>query len=87
MRHIRNFRRNPRGRPHSGHRLWARTRNFGFRNAFSINDVFATTRLPRVFQFFRNGIPIADNSAKASSSVRAVVTTVTFIPLNFSTLS
>jgi hypothetical protein len=46
MRHIWNFRKKARGRPHRGQRLYARTGNFGFRRALFIRDVFATLASP-----------------------------------------
>jgi hypothetical protein len=42
MRHIWNFRRKARGRPHNGQRLYFRTGNLGFRRALTMSDVFAT---------------------------------------------
>jgi hypothetical protein len=42
MRHIWNFRRKARGRPHRGQRLYFRTGNLGFRRALTMSDVFAT---------------------------------------------
>jgi|GEM_PF-1942981 len=84
MRHIWNFRRKPRGRPQSGQRLRCRTGNLGLRVAATIFETFATT-LPLAQE--RNGIPRYFRSARPSSSVRAVVTMVTFIPFTFSTLS
>jgi len=41
IRQIPNFLINARGRPHKGHRLYARTLNFGFRCAFMRNAVLA----------------------------------------------
>lgn len=84
MRHIWNFRRKALGRPQSGHRLCCRTLNFGLRVAATIFEVFATI-LPLDQE--RNGIPRYFRRARPSSSVRAVVTMVMFIPFTFSTLS
>jgi hypothetical protein len=41
MRQMPNFLMNARGLPHMGHRLYARTLNFGVLLAFSLSDVFA----------------------------------------------
>jgi hypothetical protein len=41
MRHIANFRKYPRGRPQTLHRLWRRTLNFGARRDLMIKLVFA----------------------------------------------
>lgn len=50
IRQMPNFRINARGLPHKGHRLYARTLNFGSRCALMHNDVFAnSTSLERLF--------------------------------------
>jgi hypothetical protein len=41
IRQMPNFRRNALGRPHMGHRLYARTRNFAFPAAFCLSAFFA----------------------------------------------
>jgi hypothetical protein len=41
IRHTPNFLIKALGRPHSGHRLYLRTANFGFRPAFAIIDFLA----------------------------------------------
>jgi hypothetical protein len=41
IRHMPNFLIKPRGLPHRGHRLYARTLNFGFRVACTIFDFLA----------------------------------------------
>lgn len=88
--------RNPRGRPQIGQRLWARTLNFGVRNAFNRIDFFANgssfasprpARAGEAAHQFRNGIPSSRSSSRPSSSVRALVTMQTFIPLILSILS
>ena len=83
-RHMRKRRKNARGRPHSGQRLYARTLNFGGRDAFTINDVFAIALRSRQA---RNGMPSARSNIFASASVRAVVQMTTVRPLILSTLS
>ena len=81
-RHMRKRRKNARGRPQSGQRLYARTLNFGGREAFIIRAVFAMN-LP----YARNGMPSARSSALPSASLRALVQIVTVRPLILSTLS
>jgi hypothetical protein len=45
MRHMENFRKKARGRPHSGHRLYFLTLNLGSLLALLISDFFATLTL------------------------------------------
>ena len=82
-----NLRRNARGRPHRLQRLCWRLENFGFRLSFTRFAVVAIL-LPIVVLLnsyaARNGRPRPRSKARAWSSVFAVVTTVTFIPLSFS---
>src|SRR5260370_9879766 len=84
MRHISNFLRYARGRPQERQRLYLRTPNFGLRLALAIRDSLATT-LPSYW--FRNGIPRYERRSLDSSSVRAVVTKVTFMPRSLSTFA
>lgn len=84
-----------RGRPHTRQRLTRRVENFGSRLALIIIDFLATKSLltPRARAgstrpyAVRNGIPSAERSAIASSSVFAVVTIVTSIPRSLSMVS
>ncbi len=92
MRHKRNLRRKPLARPQRRHRLCCRTANFGFLRNLAIHAVVATQNLhppgqpgPSI-RHLRNGIPKPSSSTRASSSVRAVVTMQTFMPLTFCTL-
>ncbi len=80
MRHILNFLRNARGRPQSGHRLYARTLNFGLRLACAIFESFATLVSP----YCLKGIPKWRKSARPCSSFFAVVTRLMFSPFTFS---
>ena len=79
-----NFRRNPRGRPQSWHRLCLRELNFGFRASFTL---FAVVAINPLFPYApcRNGMPKAFSSARAELSSFAVVTIVMFMPFSFST--
>ena len=67
--------------------LWQRLRRripyFGPIESFTLFAVVAICQSP---QFWRNGIPISCSSRRASSSVRAVVTTEMFMPRALSTL-
>jgi len=102
MRQTPNFRKNALGRPQIGHRLYVRTLNLGVRIAFNLSDFFAkSSSLRSCFSApprraagpalgpyqFRNGIPSSRNSSLPSSSVRALVTMLTFNPLILSILS
>jgi hypothetical protein len=49
-RHTPNFRRKPRGRPHSWHRLCLRQLNFGFRASFTLFAVVAIFPLENSYQ-------------------------------------
>ena len=60
IRHIPNFRRYARGRPHSRQRWYARTGNFGVRWAFAISDFFATRGSSPVKKFDVHGLAIPD---------------------------
>lgn len=84
MRHISNFRKKARGRPQRRQRLYWRTENFGLRLALAIIDSLATFVAPPYW--FRNGMPRYWRSSFDSSSERAVVTKVTFMPRSFSIL-
>jgi hypothetical protein len=85
MRQIPNLRRYARGRPHLLHRKYALTLNFGGLFAFATKHFFATdSPFP---QDWRSGMPRSMMSSFASSSVFAVVTIVTSMPMTFSTLS
>lgn len=84
MRHMPKSRMNARGRPQRRHRLYFRTANFGVRLHFSMSDFFA--KAPSS-QFFRNGNWSNRSNSIPSSSVRAVVTRVMFMPRIFATLS
>ncbi len=83
MRHILNFRRNARGRPQSGQRLYLRAENFGLRFAWAILESLAIW-LNVLEGYWRNGIPRWRSSAIACSSFAAVVTKVTLRPFTFS---
>jgi hypothetical protein len=83
MRHMLNLRRNARGRPQRGQRLFFRDVNFAVRLARAICDFFATGVLP----YCRNGTPIERSSARPSTSFPAVVTNAMFIPVTFDTRS
>jgi len=85
-RQIPNLRRNPRGRPHSWHRLCLRQLNFGFRASFTLFAVVAIKPLVP-YAPCRNGIPKWRSSARAPLSSLAVVTMVMFIPFSFSTFA
>ena len=82
MRHSLNFRMNARRRPHRLHRLYFRALNFGFRSAFTINDILANALLHshQDFAAAANGMPSNCSSSRASLSVFAVVTIVMSMP-------
>ena len=89
-----NLRKNARGRPHRLQRLCWRLENFGFLLSLTRFAVVAillpidTSFEPSVSSYAaRNGSPKLRSSARAWSSLFAVVTTVTFIPLSFSALA
>ena len=77
-----NLRRNPRGRPHSLQRLCWRVRKEGF---FASLTRFAVVAIYLLNSYALNGMPMCFNRARAWSSVRAVVTIVTFMPFSLST--
>ncbi len=92
MRQMPNFRKKARGRPHKGQRLYFCTSNFVGRFALAINDFLAMrfsvgAGSPRLYLYFLKGIPNSFNKNLPSSSVRALVTMVMFIPLTLSILS
>lgn len=72
------------GRPQILQRLYSLVENFCFRCCFTFIDVFAI-KIPSYC--FANGIPNWVNNSRPSSSVFAVVTTITSIPLILSILS
>ena len=83
MRQSWNFRNTLRARPQTRHRRTRRVENFGFRFALMIIARLAILQTP----FQRpNGIPSAWSNARARSSRPAVVTMVTFKPLDLSVL-
>ena len=82
MRHSRKRRIYPRGRPHNEHRLRTRV-GYLRRVSLMIKLFFATAPLLAYAQW-ANGIPNRRSSSRASSSVFAVVTTVTSIPRTLS---
>ena len=73
-----NFLKTARGRPHLLQRVYSRTPNFFGRPALTISDFFATqpSRRPSA----ANGSPSAFRSARAGSSVSAVVVIATSTP-------
>jgi len=81
IRHIWNLRRNARGRPHSGQRLYLRTANFGLRFAWAI---FESLAILLSSLYWRNGMPKWRSSASPCSSFLAVVTKLMFNPFTFS---
>jgi len=80
IRHISNFLKKARGRPQVRHRWYARTLNFGGRCCLMMSEVLAMAHS-------RKGIPRCASSARAASSVRAVVQIVTSMPRTLSILS
>jgi hypothetical protein len=66
MRQIPNFRINARGRPHKGHRLYARTLNLGLRCAFIRIDVLAKSSSLWLTPIFETASP----SASATHGLR-----------------
>ena len=71
------------GRPQILQRLYSLVENFGLRCCLIFIDVFAMNFPP----YFANGILNCVNNSRASSSVLAVVTKITSIPLTLSILS
>jgi hypothetical protein len=84
-----NLRRNARGRPHNWQRLCLREENLGFLASLTRFAVVATYFLAPEYKVIhaRKGIPRCFNNARAWSSFPAVVTIVTFMPFNLSTLA
>ena len=80
IRHVPNLRYTARGRPHSMQRRTARVEYFGFRAAAAIFDLLALVSYASPSPSFFRGIPIARRNSRASSSLRADVTSVMFIP-------
>src|SRR5699024_6376180 len=74
MRHSPNLRYTDRGRPHRWQRVYPRTLNFGCFAALAISDFLAMAHCSL------NGKPSLRSNSRPSSSLVAVVTTVTFIP-------
>ena len=71
------------GRPQILQRLYSLVENFGLRCCLIFIDVLAMNFPP----YFANGILNCLNNSRASSSVLAVVTKITSIPLTLSILS
>jgi len=102
-RHMSKRRRYARGRPQSGQRLRCRTSNFNFRFTIlqvlatsrprwirSLKNQGCGRGSPQaaaLAPLARKGMPRRRSMARASSSFVAVVTTVMFMPITFSTLS
>src|SRR5262249_5401130 len=87
-----NFLMKPRGLPQRLQRLWYRTANFFFFASFATADVRAIPSLLLTISvgppaYGLKGIPSCFKSSRASSSDRAVVTIVTFIPRTLSTFA
>ena len=80
IRHVPNLRYTARGRPHSMQRRTTRVEYFGFRAAAAILDLLAIVSSVSHSPSFFRGMPIARRNSFASSSVRADVTSVMFIP-------
>jgi len=72
------------GRPQSLQRLYSLVENLAGRCCLTFIDVFAMNFPPN---YFLKGIPNCVNNSRASSSVFAVVTKITSIPLTLSILS
>ncbi len=91
MRQMPNRRRKARGRPHKGQRWYFCTSNLGGRFALAINDFlairFSAGGVIRPRLYFLKGRPNRVKRNLPSSSVRASVTIVMFIPLTLSILS
>jgi len=87
MRQTPNLRIYARGRPHLLHLKYALTLNFGGLFAFAIKHFFATDSPFPPYQVWRSGMPRSMMSSLASSSVFAVVTIVTSMPMTLSILS
>jgi hypothetical protein len=93
MRQMPNRRRKARGRPHKGQRWYFCTANLVGRFALAINDFLAIrvsagpgfSSRPRLYLL--KGMPKRFRRNLPSSSVRALVTMVMFIPLTLSILS
>ena len=73
------------GRPQILQRLYSLVENFALRCCLIFIAVFAMNFLPPIY--FANGILNNVNNSRASSSVLAVVTKITSIPLTLSILS
>ncbi len=82
-----NLRSTLRARPHFRHRRTLRVMNFGFLAALMIIALRAISGFLSSLDQRPNGIPSAFNSARALSSRPAVVTIVTFRPLDLSVLA
>jgi hypothetical protein len=78
-----NFRRKARGRPHSLQRLCRRLENLGFLASLTRFAVVAISS----FDYCLNGMPRCFSSERASLSLWAVVTMVTFMPFVLSTFA
>lgn len=98
MRQMPNLRYTARDRPHKRQRRFTRVENFGVRFARANLDLLATAYSPQFKAdgdqaasvdepLVRNGIPNAVNSINASSSLRAEVPIVIFIPCTLVNLS
>ena len=83
-----NFRMNARGRPQILQRLFCRVENFGFL-ANLANLAFVAINPFHLLDFYcaLNGMPKCFSSERAWLSLLAVVTMVTFMPFNLSTLA
>jgi hypothetical protein len=75
-----NFRNTARGRPHRLQRVYARVRYFWGRRCLTTSDVFATVCYSLLAPSPPNGRPKACSSARAWSSVSALVVIVTSRP-------
>ncbi len=73
------------GRPHILQRLYSLVENFCLRCCFNFIAVLAMNHSS--LNYFEKGMPNCVSSSLASSSVFAVVTTITSIPLTLSILS
>ena len=89
MRHISNRRIYPRGRPQMLHRLRTRTAYLRrcSRYGMHVLDTDYLLSFAELAHYLRNGIPNSASSRRPSSSVLAVVTTVTAMPRTLSILS
>lgn len=84
MRHIWNLLSTPRERPQMRQRLRKRTLNLGFLRCLA-NWLSRAIFSPYNFAYERIGTPSSLSSSRPSSSVRAEVVMVTFMPLILST--